>query len=142
MAARGDHPLRIKQRAGHASFSTTEGYIREAENLGRSFGTVFPPLPSLERTFAALSLSSETLEGNVAESVPLVVGATGFEPADFLHETARNAANRHEPAGIFGTFERGSRLRKPETRARPNASPFPCPLAEPADGSVRSPTNQ
>lgn len=45
-AVRGDDPLKIKQRAGHASFSTTEGYIREAENLRDGFGEVFPPLPS------------------------------------------------------------------------------------------------
>lgn len=45
-AVRGDEPLRIKQRAGHATFSTTEGYIREAENLRAQFGEVFPPLPS------------------------------------------------------------------------------------------------
>ena len=44
-AVRGDDPLKIKQRAGHATFSTTEGYIREAENLGGNFGEVFPPLP-------------------------------------------------------------------------------------------------
>jgi integrase len=52
MAARGDDPLRIKQRAGHSSFSTTEGYIREAENLGASFGAVFPELPDLARRSA------------------------------------------------------------------------------------------
>ena len=45
MAVRGDDPLRIKQRAGHRSFSTTEGYIREAENLTRGFGEPFPSLP-------------------------------------------------------------------------------------------------
>ena len=45
MAVRGDDPLRIKQRAGHSSFSTTEIYIREAENLAVGFGDVFPPLP-------------------------------------------------------------------------------------------------
>jgi integrase len=45
MAVRGDEPLRIKQRAGHSTFSTTEGYIREAENLRDGFGVVFPPLP-------------------------------------------------------------------------------------------------
>ena len=45
-AVRGDDPLRIKQRAGHASFSTTEIYIREAENLRQGFGAVFPPLPA------------------------------------------------------------------------------------------------
>lgn len=44
MAVRGE-PLRIKQRAGHRSFSTTEGYIREAENLTGSFGDPFPRLP-------------------------------------------------------------------------------------------------
>jgi integrase len=44
-AVRGDDPLRIKQRAGHTGFATTEGYIREAENLGRDFGDPFPPLP-------------------------------------------------------------------------------------------------
>ena len=46
MAVRGDDPLRIKQRAGHASFATTEGYIREVENLtAEDFGPVFPRLP-------------------------------------------------------------------------------------------------
>ena len=45
-AVRGDDPLKIKQRAGHATFSTTEGYIREAENLRDGFGEVFPPLPT------------------------------------------------------------------------------------------------
>ncbi len=38
MAVAGEDPLRIKQRAGHQSFSTTEGYIREAENLRAGFG--------------------------------------------------------------------------------------------------------
>ena len=45
-AVRGDDPLKIKQRAGHATFSTTEGYIREAENLREGFGAVFPRLPA------------------------------------------------------------------------------------------------
>jgi len=44
-AVRGDDPLKIKQRAGHATFTTTEGYIREAENLRDVFGDVFPVLP-------------------------------------------------------------------------------------------------
>ena len=46
MAVRGDDPLRIKQRAGHSAFSTTEMYIREAENLAAGFGDVFPKLPA------------------------------------------------------------------------------------------------
>lgn len=43
-AVRGDDPLRIKQRAGHLGFATTEIYIREAENLREGFGEVFPAL--------------------------------------------------------------------------------------------------
>jgi hypothetical protein len=59
MAVRGDDPLRIKQRAGHASFSTTEMYIREAENLAVGFGAVFPSLPEAlaETTERALERS-------------------------------------------------------------------------------------
>jgi hypothetical protein len=44
-AVRGDDPLKIKQRAGHTTFSTTVRYIREAENVRDAFGDVFPPLP-------------------------------------------------------------------------------------------------
>ena len=58
MAIRGDDPLRIKQRAGHGSFSTTEGYIRSAEVLGgAAIGTPFPTLPE------ALRIVSESSEG-------------------------------------------------------------------------------
>ncbi len=46
MAVRGDDPLKIKHRAGHISFSTTEGYIREAEQVRDGFGEVFPALPA------------------------------------------------------------------------------------------------
>jgi hypothetical protein len=44
-AVRGDDPLKITQRAGHADFTTTQIYLREAENLAAGFGTVVPPLP-------------------------------------------------------------------------------------------------
>lgn len=46
MAIRGDDPLKIKQRAGHRSLSTTERYIRAAEELRAGFGDVFPRLPA------------------------------------------------------------------------------------------------
>ncbi len=45
MAVRGDDPLKIKQRAGHSSLTTTERYIREAETIRDGFGGVFPRLP-------------------------------------------------------------------------------------------------
>ena len=46
MAVRGDDPLKIKQRAGHSTFSTTEIYIREAEAVREGFGEPFPVLPA------------------------------------------------------------------------------------------------
>ena len=46
LAVRGDDPLKIKQRAGHTTFSTTELYVREAEAVRDGFGEVFPPLPA------------------------------------------------------------------------------------------------
>ncbi len=46
MALRGDEPLVIQQRAGHANFATTQRYLREAETLGNDGGEPFPELPS------------------------------------------------------------------------------------------------
>jgi integrase len=42
----GTEHLKIQQRAGHKSFSTTQGYIRSAEELGASIGDPFPPMPA------------------------------------------------------------------------------------------------
>lgn len=45
MAVRGDEPLKIMQRAGHADLATTMEYVRTAEAIGAGFGDVFPPIP-------------------------------------------------------------------------------------------------
>lgn len=42
----GTEPLRVQQRAGHREFSTTQGYIRTAEELGANVGDPFPSLPA------------------------------------------------------------------------------------------------
>ena len=47
LAIRGDESLAIQQRAGHATFSTTQGYIRMAEALRHGFGKPFPDMPML-----------------------------------------------------------------------------------------------
>ncbi len=60
MAVRGDDPLKIKQRAGHSTFSTTELYIRQAEAVREGFGEVFPPLPPSALEFGILSDLSQT----------------------------------------------------------------------------------
>jgi integrase len=46
-AIRGDDPMKLMARAGHTTFGTTQGYIREAENLGMAFADVFPALPDV-----------------------------------------------------------------------------------------------
>ncbi len=45
MAVRGDGPLTIQERLGHTDFATTQIYIRTAQQLGATFGEVFPTLP-------------------------------------------------------------------------------------------------
>ena len=75
MAVRGDEPLKIMQRAGHTSFETTQGYIREAENLRQDFGEVFPPLPE-----PLLAQSLGQVRGHMAKSSMISVELTGIEP--------------------------------------------------------------
>lgn len=76
MAVRGDEPLRIKQRAGHSTFSTTEGYIREAENLREGFGTVFPPLP---HALLGEGVVSDRFRGFGSASLPIPQDFQGTE---------------------------------------------------------------
>ena len=78
-AVRGDDPLRIMQRAGHATFSTTQIYIREAENLRIGFGTVFPPLPASLYATANRSIDWSTPPGS-AYLGPVVDGVSDATP--------------------------------------------------------------
>ena len=81
MAVRGDEPLKIKHRAGHKEFSTTQGYIREAEQVREGFGQPFPPLPE---DLVSSGISSERV-GRNGHAYKIKrksgVGEAGFEPA-------------------------------------------------------------
>jgi integrase len=80
LAVRGDDPLKIMQRAGHADFETTKVYLREAENLAYGFGMPFPRLPEgllLNRPEIA---PSDSEDDNVAILLHNVVEAPGIEP--------------------------------------------------------------
>jgi len=62
LAVRGDDPLKIKQRAGHSTFSTTELYVREGEAIREGFGEPFPVLPAT--ALAIVNDSSMTIESS------------------------------------------------------------------------------
>jgi integrase len=64
MAIRGDDPLKIKQRAGHMTLSTTERYIRQAEAVREGFGDVFPELPECLGVLARVSVSAPPVSRN------------------------------------------------------------------------------
>ena len=89
-AIRGDDPLKIKQRAGHRAFSTTERYIRDAENLRDGFGTVFPPMPpslftpekpNRRRVSASVSAFGHAPIALVAKNKAWMVEAPGIDHA-------------------------------------------------------------
>lgn len=46
-AVRGDDPIKLQRRMGHANLDTTMIYVREAENFVEGFGEVFPSLSGL-----------------------------------------------------------------------------------------------
>ena len=82
LAIAGHEPLRIKTWAGHRHFSTTEGYIREAENLRPGFGTPFPELPQvLDSSGEASNESSRTKA--IRWYLPITSGEWGASPTGF-----------------------------------------------------------
>jgi hypothetical protein len=90
-AVRGDDPLRIKQRAGHKSFSTTEIYIREAENLREGFGAPFPALPaSLSSVSASVSAFRRRSPRGAANFPWNLVEQRGIEPRTSALRTQRS----------------------------------------------------
>lgn len=131
MAVRGDDPLKVKQRAGHAAFSTTERYIREAENLDRdAFGEPFPTLPA-----SLLQSADELAEGparwaQLRESTYESIAS----PAGFETEQSRDvAAFRGECAEVAP--EDGRR------HARNSANPgSPLPIAAETIAAAETPT--
>jgi hypothetical protein len=66
---RGDDPRDIRDRAGHANFSTTEGYIRRGRNK-QELGDPFPVLP-------ANVVRPQTVPGDVPESLARGSGSWG-----------------------------------------------------------------
>ncbi len=79
-AVRGDDPLKIKQRAGHQAFATTEIYIREAENIRAGFGVPFPTLPEGLMDKGPEKARAYSRSSKPWKNLGSIVGAIGFEP--------------------------------------------------------------
>lgn len=70
LAIRGDDPLKIQQRCGHADFATTQRYIREAEAVRDGFGDVFPELPACLLDAFGKAPDRAVGSGEVSDTIP------------------------------------------------------------------------
>jgi integrase len=92
MAVRGDDPLKIMQRCGHKSFSTTMVYVREGEAIREGFGEPFPPLPAeLFRASASFAKVSQ----NAVPGLPTSVNHSALSGVD---GTRTRGLRRDRPA--------------------------------------------
>jgi hypothetical protein len=121
MAVRGDDPLKIKQRAGHATFSTTEHYIRQAEAFREGFGEVFPGLPEALLDFRICFRSFRNSRADRTKNKRFRERDTGLEPATFGWERRpRPPSFQH----LRGAAERRRSAAK-WSRALPFSGPYP-----------------
>jgi hypothetical protein len=72
MAVRGNEPLRIQHRLEHRNYSTTDGYVVEAEQIRQGFGETFPALPpELLQARASRTNSAESITRNDHSAVSI-----------------------------------------------------------------------
>jgi hypothetical protein len=95
MAIRGDDPLKIIQRAGHADFQTTQIYVREAEAVREGFGEIFPPLPD-----SLLKPSDPGSEGSADGSGGCLQSVSTDDPSTGNHDGGAGNRGRTETARI------------------------------------------
>jgi len=88
----GNQPLEIKRHAGHKRFSTTDIYLREADTLRESFGTVFPDLPAVLTSSAGVAATVPEV-GDLPNSAADRGGAEG-------NRSRRDGDSRPESSGI------------------------------------------
>ena len=110
-AVRGDDPLRIKQRAGHSTFSTTEGYIREAENLREAFGDVFPPLPAALLEQPTKSPTRSQLCGRIVEPPGIEADGGCARNPDRTRDPDPDRRPKSSPSDASGSGGRSCSLR-------------------------------
>jgi hypothetical protein len=131
MAVRGDDPLKIRQRAGHSTLSTTEIYIREAEAVREGFGEVFPALPGclLDPFGSSATVSdSDSSDARAACFLVLLGGVEG----------TRNPSKTRDRAGSEGSTggENG-----PQAASNPATSLDPLSETARRDTAIAESTN-
>jgi hypothetical protein len=108
MAIRGDDPLKIQQRAGHADFNTTQGYIRTAEAVREGFGVPFPVLPVTLHLGAPGAANDHSID-HPELTIRNLVEAPGIEFAEKSQENVgvsrRSPAWRVHPGGPLSSNE-------------------------------------
>ncbi len=120
----------ITHRAGHNDFKTTQGYIREAETLGRNVGEPFPPLPRSLVEWSGKGPAEGGPGSQLSEMTKEeMAGWTGLEPAASGVTGRRyNQLNYHPLRDCFSIYLRrrspaplwagqGSNLRPPACKA-------------------------
>jgi hypothetical protein len=95
MAIRGDDALHIQHHAGHSSFSTTQGYIRQAEAVRKGFGDVFPALDLLVKSAERSKLeASQSWRRGIYSRKP--AERAGFESAESVEFTSIRVDSRKD----------------------------------------------
>lgn len=115
-AIAGTEPLRIQQRAGHSALSTTQIYIRMAEDVRGDFGIPFGPLPGELGYPIGYPIGypqASSLEGNTSpEGVSRGFRERDSNPARVLPAVA---SRREEAEGGDVEVRGGDDSERPET---------------------------
>ena len=79
---RQDDTRHIQSAAGHESYSTTQGYVRQNQVFSGRVGHPFPPLPSslISNESISESLHGPESDGSGEKKAGLVASPRGFEP--------------------------------------------------------------
>lgn len=110
-AVRGDSPLAIQSRAGHAAYSMTEKYVRAAEVAG-DVGEVFPALPE-DIVSSAVSSEGPAIWGQLGGTMKQNKGV----PSGIRNRpsTSRDVGSRRFPAVFEGQALGSTRPEPSET---------------------------
>ncbi|MDB4932457.1 MAG: hypothetical protein JWM10_4941 [Myxococcaceae bacterium] len=135
-AVRGDEPLHIMHRAGHKDLNTTLGYVREAENVRRSFGVVFPELPAcLLGDAPAAAPAGPSDPGAAGASGGGATGGSVYDRSTDVAASSPNtedcSANAPPPEWVLTPLRRHAHVRRPDWTDCPPRAQVCAPSLQP-----------